>query len=66
MATTALLVAASAWSRRESRGAHFRSDHPADVPALAQRTMTTLTAARDIAERLSERPLPRIAQSMIA
>src|ERR1700759_3218874 len=28
MATTALLVAASAWSRRESRGAHHRSDYP--------------------------------------
>src|SRR4051812_37552532 len=34
MATTALLVAATAWSRRESRGAHFRSDHPAEIPAL--------------------------------
>ncbi|MBR1330791.1 L-aspartate oxidase [Bradyrhizobium ottawaense] len=64
MATSALLVAASAWSRRESRGAHFRSDHPADVPAQAQRTMTTLTAAREIAESLSS--LPPVAQSMIA
>ncbi|QOZ67119.1 MULTISPECIES: L-aspartate oxidase [Bradyrhizobium] len=66
MATTALLVAASAWTRRESRGAHFRSDHPADVPALAQRTMTTLAAAREIADSLSERPLPRTVQPMIA
>jgi L-aspartate oxidase len=66
MATTALLVAASAWSRRESRGAHFRSDHPADVAALAQRTMTTLAAARETAESLTDRPLPRLAQSMIA
>ncbi|KGT73815.1 L-aspartate oxidase [Bradyrhizobium japonicum] len=66
MAASALLVAASAWSRRESRGAHFRSDHPAEVPALAQRTMTTLTAAREIAEGLSERPLPRTARPMIA
>ena len=32
MATTALLVAASAWSRRESRGAHYRSDYPAEKP----------------------------------
>jgi L-aspartate oxidase len=64
MAISALLVAASAWSRRESRGAHFRSDHRAEIPALAQRTMTTLTAAREIAESLSS--LPRAAQPMIA
>lgn len=63
MATSGLLAAASAWSRRESRGAHFRSDHPADVPALARRTMTTLNAAREVAESLS--PLPRVAQPMI-
>jgi L-aspartate oxidase len=66
MAVSALLVAASAWTRRESRGAHFRIDHPADVPALAQRTMTTLAAAREVAENLTERPMPRTAQSMIA
>ncbi|MGY4408524.1 aspartate oxidase [Bradyrhizobium sp. LB7.1] len=66
MATTALLVAASAWSRRESRGAHFRSDHSADVPALAQRTMTTLAAVREVANSLSECPTPRTAQPMIA
>ena len=66
MATSALLVAASAWSRRESRGAHFRSDHAAEIPALAQRTITTLAAAREIADNLTERPLPRNAQSMIA
>lgn len=64
MATSALLVAASAWSRRESRGAHIRIDHPTDVPALAQRTMTTLAAVREVAESLSERP--RTAKSMIA
>jgi L-aspartate oxidase len=66
MAASALLVAAAAWSRRESRGAHFRSDYPADVPALAQRTMTTLAAAREVADSLAEPPLPRIAQAMIA
>jgi L-aspartate oxidase len=54
MATTALLVAANAFSRRESRGAHFRSDYPTETGAFAQRTMTTLDEARDIAERLSD------------
>ena len=66
MATAALLVAASAWNRRESRGVHFRSDHPADVPALAQRTMTTFAAVREIADGLTKRPTPRTAQPMIA
>jgi L-aspartate oxidase len=65
-ATAALLVAASAWNRCESRGAHFRSDHSADAPALAQRTMTTLAAVREIADSLTERATPRTAQPMIA
>jgi L-aspartate oxidase len=54
MATTALLVAASAWARHESRGAHYRIDYPTEKPALAHRTMTTLVAAREIAASLSE------------
>src|SRR6202171_224812 len=57
MATTALLVAASAWARRESRGAHYRIDHPIEKPALAHRTMTTLAAARDSAAAPSD-PAP--------
>jgi L-aspartate oxidase len=66
MATAALLVAASAWSRRESRGAHCRTDFPAEVPALAQRTMTTLAEAHEIADGLTEHSTARLAQSMIA
>jgi len=53
MATTALLVAASAWSRRESRGGHYRADHPAESEAFARRTMTTLKAAREVAASLA-------------
>jgi L-aspartate oxidase len=66
MATSALLVAASAWTRRESRGAHFRLDHPAENPALARRTMTTLAAARDLAASLSDRIPARPAQPVNA
>ena len=66
MATTALLVAASAWTRRESRGAHYRIDFPVEKPALAHRTMTTLAAAREIAASLGELEPIRSAQPMIA
>jgi L-aspartate oxidase len=61
MATTALLAAASAWTRRESRGAHFRSDDPIEKPALAHRTMTTLAATREVAKMLCEPSRERIA-----
>src|ERR1700756_5404792 len=53
MATTALLVAASALARQESRGGHYRSDYPAQSP-IARRTMTTLAKTREIAEGLAE------------
>jgi L-aspartate oxidase len=66
MATTALLVATSAWTRRESRGAHYRADYPTERPALAHRTMTTLDAVREIAASLSERAPVRSAQPIIA
>src|SRR5262249_30081895 len=59
MATTALLVAASAWSRRESRGAHYRADHPTEETVLAHRTMTTLEAARGGAAAPGLPPPPR-------
>jgi L-aspartate oxidase len=64
MATSALLVAAAAWSRRESRGAHYRIDCTAEQPALAHRTMTTLAAARETAKHLSMQERP--AQPMMA
>jgi L-aspartate oxidase len=66
MATSALLVGASAWARRESRGAHYRIDHPAENPALAHRTMTTLVAAREIAASVSKRTSARVPQPISA
>ncbi len=55
MATAALLIAASAFVRTESRGGHFRSDFPKADPAQAQRSFVTLAAARRIAARAAAR-----------
>jgi L-aspartate oxidase len=65
MATTALLVAASAWSRHESRGAHYRSDYPNEQAASAHRTMTSLVEARAVVDKLGVHE-SRTAQPMIA
>ncbi len=46
---TALLIAAAAWARTESRGGHFRSDFPNADPTWARRTCTTLSAAEAVA-----------------
>src|SRR5262245_15391298 len=59
MATTALIVATAAWSRRESRGSHCRSDYPTEQ-ALAKRTMTTLAEARGVAASLAEGATTRL------
>jgi L-aspartate oxidase len=66
MARAALLVAASAWTRRESRGAHCRSDYAGGNNALPHRNMTTLAAAQDVAAKLNDRAPVRAAQPMIA
>ena len=60
MATTALLIAAAAWKRRESRGGHYRSDCPQPDPAQANRTFLTLEDARAIAARAAARPVPAL------
>lgn len=53
MATAALLIAASAYARTESRGGHFRSDFPRSDPAQAARSFITLADARRVAMRAS-------------
>ncbi len=60
MAIAALLVAAAAYGRRESRGAQFRADYPATDAALAHRTFLTLEQARDLAEEATQRRPVRV------
>ena len=48
MADSATLIAAAAIRRRESRGAHFRSDYPNAVEACASRSEITLNEAERI------------------
>jgi L-aspartate oxidase len=49
MLTTAKLITAAALTRKESRGAHFRSDCPTADQRLARRSFITLTEAETIA-----------------
>jgi L-aspartate oxidase len=51
MAIAALLIAAAAWRRTESRGGHFRSDFPHADPKQARRSYLTLRDAFAIAQR---------------
>jgi L-aspartate oxidase len=60
MAIAALLVAAAAYGRRESRGAQFRADCPATDAAQAHRTFLTLEQARDLAEEATQRRPVRV------
>jgi len=56
LATVAHLVATAALARTESRGAHFRADHPR--PAEAWRRRILLTPSRDESGRLRLRTEP--------
>ena len=56
--TVARLVAVAALARPESRGAHFRADHPVTQPAWRRRIVLT-PAAGTI--RVSTEPVPQIA-----
>jgi L-aspartate oxidase len=55
MTATATLITASALARRESRGAHCRTDYP-DTLALAQRSFMTLADAIALRPTLEELP----------
>jgi len=48
MALAARLVAAAALARAESRGGHYRADHPAADPAFARRTVITAAQAEAV------------------
>jgi L-aspartate oxidase len=51
MATAAMLIAAAAYQRSESRGGHYRSDYRAASADWAHRTFLTLDDALSISAR---------------
>jgi L-aspartate oxidase len=66
MLTSAKLIAAAAYRRKESRGAHFRSDYPVPDDRLAKRSFLTLAQAEVIAREATEREPARRSEARAA
>lgn len=66
MLLAARLVTASALLRTESRGGHFRSDHPEPDPLQARRSFMTVEMLHEIEAGVAAMAVARISESYLA